>query len=608
MEASSNFAQNSISTLMKKALLFFFALTLYCGWLPAQISLNLLGSYQSGIFDDGAAEIVAHDSSTQRLYVVNGGNHAIDILSISNPASPSYVSSIDISAYGDNANSVASWNGFIAVAVQDTAVNGNGSVVFFDASGIFVSEVKVGVLPDMVMFTPNGNWVLTANEGEPSDDYQIDPNGSVSIIDISAGISNLGPGNVTTLDFSAFNGTSLDPSVRIFGNNGASTVAQDLEPEYIAVSPDSRKAFVSCQENNAYVIIDIQSKSVLEIKGLGFKDHSLAGNGLDASNRADLVNIANWPVYGMYQPDAIASFQTNGSYYLISANEGDARDYDAYSEEVRIKSLDLDSAVFTNAAYLQNDSTLGRLRCTDAMGDIDNDGFYEELYVFGGRSFSIWDSSGTLVYDSGDEIETRTLAAIPDHFNSNNDDNDSFKARSDDKGPEPEAVTTAELGGKVYAFIGLERVGGIMVYDVSNPQTPTFIEYVNNRNFDVPADSSAAGDLGPEGLLFIPAQNSPNGNPLLVSANEISGTTTVYEIDVLVGRPDPAEATSIRLFPNPTEALLHVQPATAFEILDLQGRVLLEMKERSSVNTESFAKGVYLLKTAQGSTHKFIVR
>lgn len=499
-----------------------------------QISLNLLGTYHTGKFDDGGTEIVAYVESSQRLFSVNAADGTVDMIDMSSPNNPVLISQIDLTNYGGPANSVASYGSYVAAAIEASTAQNNGLVVFFDSVGNYVSQVTVGPLPDMVIFTPNGNYVLTANEGEPNDDYTVDPEGSISIIDISGGISNLQQSDVSTATFNSFNGQSLDPSIRIFGDDGNATVAEDLEPEYITISSDGSTAYVACQENNALAIVDIANANVTALLGLGFKDHNLAGNGMDASNEANAIDITTWPVYGMYQPDAIDLYNVNGQDYILSANEGDSRDYDGYSEEERVKDLVLDAVAFPNASFLQNDTNLGRLKISLANGDTDNDGEYEEIYVYGGRSFAIWNATtGALVWDSGDDIEQMIANLDPANFNSTNDDNTSYKSRSDDKGPEPEALTYANIGGHHFAFIGLERQGGIMAYEISDPANPIFIEYVTNRNFAVPADSSAAGDLAPEGLTYIPASASPNGEHLLVSANEVSGTISIWKIEVL---------------------------------------------------------------------------
>jgi hypothetical protein len=274
---------------------------------------------------------------------------------------------------------------------------------------------------------------------------------------------------------------------------------------------------------------------ITSIVPLGFKDHSEAGNGFDASNRDDAINIQTHPVFGMYQPDAIATYEVQGETYVVTANEGDARDYDGFSEEDRVKDLDLDPTAFPDADTLQADENLGRLNITTTLGDTDGDGDYDQLFAYGARSFSIWDAEGNLVWDSGDQFEQKLAALLPDDFNATNDENDSFDNRSDDKGPEPEGVTIGRVGSRIYAFIGLERVGGIMMYDITDPDNPQFVNYVNNRDFSGDAEAGTAGDLGPEGVLFIDQDQSPTGQNLLVVTNEISGTTTVYSASV----PEP---------------------------------------------------------------------
>lgn len=253
--------------------------------------------------------------------------------------------------------------------------------------------------------------------------------------------------------------------------------------------------------------------------------------GLDASDRDDAIAIRNWPVFGMYQPDTIAWFRSGRKTYLVTANEGDARDWDGFAEEERVNSLTLDPAAFPDAETLQDNDNLGRLNVTSTLGDANGDGLFESLYTLGGRSFSIWTADGAQVFDSGSDFERIIAARSPEFFNANNDDRD-FDSRSDNKGPEPEGLALGTVGKRRYVFVGLERMGGVMTYDITNPLAPVFVDYTNNRDFSVdPADAPAAGDLGPEGLLFIDAKDSPTRSPLLVVANEISGTVTLYKIE-----------------------------------------------------------------------------
>ena len=905
-----------------------------------KINLSQLGTFTS----DNGAEIVAHDPTTQRLFVTTG--NTVEIIDISDPANPTKVSdiavtSIDGVTYG-GANSVAVKNGIVAIAIEAENSQENGIVAFYDVDGVLQNTVTVGALPDMLTFTPDGTKVIVANEGEPNDEYTVDPEGSISIIDISGGI---GSATVMTAGFAGFNDRKqelINKGVRIFGPNA--TVAQDLEPEFIAVSPDGSTAVVTLQENNAIAVVNIENGTVEDVLPLGVKDHSKGqptltqyefsnlpvlgttatvnpndatqttpgqdillgglsglyyegltedgnlkfvtvpdrgpngdptdvdndggnerpfalpdyqarvvkfelnettgaienlsevlltredgvtpitgrpnipgideepvdlfgnlldydpfgadlegivvdgdgnywmvdeyrpaiynfdstgklinrfvpqgtgalagqpadtfgtetlpaeysnrrrnrgfeavsldaengilyafiqtplanpdrdasdnsdiirilgintatgeavaeyvylledpavrdggrvdkigdavyvgdgkfkvierdsavgenakkfifeidlkgatnlladgapslidgktleqhtadeleaqgislvnktkvlnlpsigyqagdkpeglaylpggrlavlndndfglldndipidgtvpvnpnptpvvlgiiefdeGNQLDASNRDGGINIQNHPVFGLYQPDSIASFEVDGKTYYITANEGDARDYDGFSEEVRVNDLTLDPTVFPDAATLQQDENLGRLRTTNASGDTDGDGDFDKIFSYGGRSFSIWDEVGNLVFDSSDEIAKITASLVPQLFNADDGDLGEFDQRSDDKGAEPEAVTVGKINGKPYGFIGLERTGGVLVYDLSNPTTPEFIQYITTE-----------GDIGPEGLKFIAAEDSPNGEPMLAVANEESNTTTLYGIEV----------------------------------------------------------------------------
>jgi 2',3'-cyclic-nucleotide 2'-phosphodiesterase (5'-nucleotidase family) len=497
------------------------------------IRLSALGTFSTGIFDEGAAEIVAHDPGTQRLFVINADANQIDVLNIADPSDPTLVTSIDLlAALGDSAggvNSIAVSNGIVAAAVENTDETAPGLVAFLDTDGNILNTVTVGILPDMVAFTPDGSRVLTANEGQPTD--TVDPQASVSIIDISNGVENA---TVETADFTAFDGQEdalRAEGIRIFPDK---SVSEDVEPEYVAVSPDGTTAWVTLQENNAVALVDIASATVTDIVPLGLKDHSVEGNGLDASDRDDGINIQTWPVFGMFMPDTIAAYETGGETYYVTANEGDARD----SDEGRIgdEEVTLDPTAFPDAATLQLEENLGRLEFSLIDGDTDGDGDFDQLQVFGSRSFTIWNSSGEIVFDSGDQFEQITALDYPLDFNSDNDENDSFDSRSDAKGPEPEGVTIGQVGDSIYAFIGLERVGGIAVYDVTEPANAEFVQYINNRDFrveDVEASLTSedpVGDLGPEGLAFISAEDSPTGVPLLAVGNEVSGTTTLYDV------------------------------------------------------------------------------
>ena len=572
------------------------------------IALAKIGSFRnpSAGFDEAAAESVAFDPATRQLYIVNAQSETVDIVDLSSPSSPVLSSTLDVSgdvaaARSDvasasdlgPANSISVSNGVLAVAIEADPKTDPGYVAFYQsADGSFLSAVQVGALPDMVTFSPDGQFVVTANEGEPNDDYSVDPEGSISVINLTGGAASALDADVATVSFGSFSAADLQAAgVRLPRPFGA-TVSQDMEPEYIAVSADSTTAWAAMQENSAFAEIDLATATITSVWGTGTKDFSLPGNEADVSNRDDTVYIANWPVQGLLMPDSIASYSYAGKTYLITANEGDGREYigetaDAasctrgladfddgeclvYLDEIRIRDIvdagevgaSIDSAAVNRYAGSQTDTdgdgiadifeneNLGRLKviategladpsCLNAGGQPTAACVYETLIAYGGRSFSIFDTeSQRRVFDSGSDFEVVTADRLgPDAFNATNDANGGDD-RSDDKGPEPEAITVGTINGRTYAFIGLERVGGIMVYDVSEPESPRFVQYINPRDFSEdpqnPDDSynPAAGDLGPEGMVFVPAADSPNGAPLLLVGNEISGTTAIFQITV----------------------------------------------------------------------------
>ncbi|TMP71396.1 alkaline phosphatase [Pseudoalteromonas sp. S1609] len=542
------------------------------------LNINLIGrAVLNAQSPEGAAEIVAYQASKKWIYAINSsGDEAVvniipadtfdtaalvkdneGIVTATNLAS-AITLSLNENTPGD-ANSIAidANNQLLAVAMAATSVGEAGQIAFYNISGdtpVFIKNVTVGALPDMVAFSHDGAKVVVANEGEPNGDYSIDPEGTISIIDITNGTI---ADNVLSINFQDYNNqqAELEAQGLVFANptgrtiNGNlinTTVAMDLEPEYVSISKDNKYAYVSIQENNGLAIINLEDNS-LELKGLGFKDWSNLQ--FDASDKDGGVNFKSYPgLYGMYQPDTIASFSWKGANFIVSANEGDAReyffdasdeadciakgglDYDAkdgclaYIDESRVEDL----ALAANFDYLNNDDNdIGRLKVTTVKGDKNNDGQYESLYAYGARSFTIWDSNGLVVFDSGDQIARVTASVHGNAFNNNEDENKG-DTRSDDKGAEPEALTLGKVGDRLFAFVGLERMGTIMVFDITNPYDVKFQDYFYNRSLEPSADIS--GDLAPEGMTFVPAAQSATNEALLIVGNEISGSIAVWEI------------------------------------------------------------------------------
>ncbi|MBB1323711.1 choice-of-anchor I family protein [Shewanella sp. SR43-8] len=538
-----------------------------CNQAHNTLSADLVGRYQSGVYGLSAAEIVDYHPASQSAFVVNAQSGKVDVVDLSMlTQAPVYAEAgyslnnlskkTDLNISVDTGltllgavNSVSVSGNLLAAAVEradalGNATQGNGIVAFYRLSDSelpqYLSFVDVGALPDNVVFSPDGSMLLVANEGEPNSAYDIDPEGSIALIAITNGV----PATTATLiDFNDFNvggsrNAELSPLIKI--NGPGASVAQDLEPEYIAVSPDSQTAYVSLQENNAIAVIDIKAAAVKNIIALGLKDFGLDANKIDASDKDDAINIQAYAgVYGMYQPDTIASYRWNNTDFIVTANEGDSRDYAGFSEEARAADLSLDPN-HPQFAAAQDKTQLGRLKVTTSMGDDNNDGLMDKIVAYGGRSFSIWTADGQQVFDSAGDFERITAAILAMNFNNNNDENKG-DSRSDDKGPEPEALALGQIGSRTYAFIGLERTSGFMIYDITNPFAVSFVDYVSNRNFDadyvidtdtgdVEGDATLAGDLGPEGMKFIASQYSPTGLPLLLIGNEVSGTTTVYQL------------------------------------------------------------------------------
>lgn len=547
----------------------------------AQLSMTTVsGSVTLGYSGDGGvAEITAFDEITNQLYVINGVTNRIVVYDFSNPTIHPIptVTSIFIPSSG-SVNSIACYKGLLAAVYENQAdrhLNGYVQLITTSGNAFIGAPIEVGAQPDMITFTPQGDKLLVANEGEPRPDYTFDPEGSVTIINVA----NPFAPTVQHITFTHLNGTiphlasqpTTMPAIRIYGMKNSvhptapgfnttnvktpSTVAEDLEPEYITISPDGRTAWVSCQENNAIAVIDIPGATLTTIFGLGYKNHNTAGNGMDIARDpagAPNVRIQPVPLLGMYQPDGMAILSIGGVPYIFTANEGDSREWSGFTEDLNVNAAfgaRMNTSNFTTAQI--NLITASGVRITNTMGNLDaglpfmqnslsganiNIGNnFEQLYTYGTRSFSVWNGlSGQLVWDSGDQLERITYQHFPNNFNADHNGGaaaNNARRRSNTKGPEPEAVVLGKIGDSTYAFIALERIGGVMAYNVTDPTKPYFRQYINPRNFAVAPNTGNAGDLGPEGLLFIDADKSPDGIPYLIVSNEVSGTIRAIQLN-----------------------------------------------------------------------------
>ena len=495
----------------------------------ADIFWNKTAAFATGDSDadGGIAEIVQYNAENDKIYLVNGKTGTLDIVSMSSYNDTDELATtfdestdrIDIRQmiannadkfpagfeYGD-VTSVALNSGLdrIALAVQHADYSENGAIVIADYEGKLVAAYEAGVQPDMVTFA--GNIALSANEGEPREGYgtgATDPMGSVTAVDISA--ATPAAKTVTFEKFDAQRAALVADNV-ILKKGAAPSV--DLEPEYIAAS--GTKAYVALQEANAIATLDLESLEFTAVNGLGFKDHSVQGNGLDM-RKDDKAEIKTENVYGVYMPDGLATFTAGGKTYLVTANEGDAREWGDYENTTNDLTIDGDDKV-------------------EVLINGEHDGLEEgKHYLLGARSFSVWDTEDmSLAFDSGDMIESY-IAASEDYsayFNCSNDDVE-LDSRSRKKGPEPEAVNVQTIDGKPYAFVALERQGGVMMFDITDLENVEIVSYANSRDYT----ADMAGDVAPESVAFVPAADALNEKNMLVVANENSGTIAIYSME-----------------------------------------------------------------------------
>lgn len=494
---------------------------LYAGASSARMTdivLVELASWSSGK-GVGGAEIAAWDAEGRRLYVTAPVTNTLQILDLADPSQPRLQGEVDLSAYGREVTSVAVSEGRVAVTVE--AGTDPGSLVMLSPAGRLLQRWQVGAGPDSVAFSPNGRWLVVANEGEPSDDYMVDPEGSVTVVDLRTSVQ-LAPARTVRLDLSEEQRAGL----RIYGP-GAS-VAQDLEPEYVAFAPDSRSAWVSLQENNGLIEIDLDDAEIESVMPLGYRDPEGEDSRFDPSDRDGVIQLGLWPVRALFEPDGIATFRMGGRTLLVTANEGDFRDSRSFSEVSRVADLRLDPEAFPDAGSLQRPERLGRLRVSMVGADEDGDGDVDALYAAGTRSISVWSPGASEpLWDSGSAIEAAIARSYPASFNCGGDAPDCFDERSDDQGPEPEGLAVAEIEKRRFVFVGLERMGGVVVFEIEKPRQGRFVQYVNTRDFSAVPGTT---DSGPEGVLYVPAEESPTGESLVILSNEISGSVTIFQV------------------------------------------------------------------------------
>ena len=528
---------------------------------PNGSELRFVGRYVTGA-GLGGAEISAVDSASKRLFITNGAKNTIDIVDISNVKKPKLVKAVSFTGNGATGiQSVAAKNGVVLVAAQMASKTAPGRIFVMDVNGNLRSGladgIAVGALPDSVTISPNGKFALVANEGEPTNycltngalPETTDPLGSVSIINLSSKTPT-----ATTIDFKSYEerkNAITYAGGRIFGPNAS--VAQDIEPEYAAFSADSAYAFVTLQENNAVATVDVETGAIVNIVGLGVKNHNLFNAGLDSSDRDSKIDIVARNIQGMYLPDAIGTVDAGGNTYMITANEGDAREYACLLGGTDATKVEAEDPRFADVAGTTVDSTFkgnaiaGRMKVTQfSPANISGEAIRSttkvtDAFSFGTRSFTVWKSNlnngvfpADLVFDSGDTIERIIAQERPRFFNADWNTTNGFinaaESRSASKGPEPEGLAIGKAYGRTWMVLALERDNGLMLYDVTNPAKPMFRQYINTSIPGGDIQVGSAGDVSPEGVLFLEADQSPTGKPMVVVSYELSGSVAFFEV------------------------------------------------------------------------------
>lgn len=503
---------------------------------------------------EGGAEIPTYHAASKRLFSTNGLRNTVDVYDLSDPTKPVRINRVELKGFGTDVTSVAAGKDVIVAAVhrgETFAANGTptsptGVLVVMDVNGKVLSTPDLkGVLPDAVTFTPSGTTALVAIEGQPvcakddlattaneATDYTkaVDPLGGVSVVDLT----NPTAPEVTFVGFKGFSVSELRAKGLAL-STVVNDAAKDLEPEYI-VALDDAKAYVTIQEANGLGVLDIENGSWIEVRKAF--ESKLTATPIDTSDRDSGRGPRSYiNVVGASQPDAIAGFKIGSGHYLLTANEGDAREYTCLNDDLRGSSLKVDSRRFPEWKTWSANAELGRIKVNPNAGDRDGDGDIDTIHLRGSRSMTIY-RNGVPIWDSGkllEDIQTSAFgvaningshALSADKTTVNYTPQD----RSDDKGSEPEGVAVGMVGNSRIAILGLERMSALVVFDVSTPREPTFLKWIQMLP-TTPTPAAQATAWSPEGVIFIPADKSPNGKALFITSYELSGSLSIHQIE-----------------------------------------------------------------------------
>ena len=528
------------------------------GQLPALaneaiVKVTEIASISSGD-GEGSSEIAAFHASSKRIFATNGVKNAIDIFDISDVANPKKVGSVSLTPYGNDVTSVAAGRDVVVAVVPVTETfsasgvptTSNGKMVVFDTNGKVLSSPDIlGVLPDSVTFAPNGTTALVAIEAQPvcakdnlataekeNLDYTkaSDPVGGVSVVDLSnpaAPVIRFAGFDQFTVEQMRAKGIALSSVV----NN----VSKDFEPEFVTAT-DNNYAYVTIQEANAIGKLNIKSATFEEItRAFESRVDKVARDTSDKDSGAGPRTYRN--VVGASQPDAIAGFKWGAGHYFLTANEGDAREYTCLNDDLRAAALKVDTRRFPEWSTWLGTAALGRAKINPNIGDVDGDGDIDTIHLRGSNSMTMY-RNGLVIWDSGsllDQIQTQAFGVANingSHSYSSDKSTMNYvgQDRSDDKGAEPEGVALGMVGDRRIAILGLERMTALAIFDITQPRTPVFQEWLQM----LPTKATPAKDVkywSPEGIVFVPADKSPSGKALIITSYELSGSLSIHEIE-----------------------------------------------------------------------------
>ena len=519
----------------------------------ATFKVTEISSISSGD-GEGGTEISTFHAGSKRIFTTNGVKNAVDIVDISDVANPKKVGSVALSPYGNDVTSVAAGRDVVVAVVHvaekfsatGAPTSFNGKIVVFDTNGKVLSSPDIlGVLPDSVSFAPDGTTALVAIEGQPvcaKDDAATaakedadytkasDPVGGVSVVDLS----NPSAPVVRFAGFDQFSVAAMKAK-GIAVSSLINNVSKDFEPEYVS-AVDNNYAYVTIQEANAIGRLNIKSATFESItRAFESRTEFVPRDTSDRDSGAGPRTYKN--VVGASQPDAIAAFKVGLGEYFLTANEGDAREYSCINDDVRAASLKVDARRFPDWKSLSGNAALGRAKVNPTIGDKDGDGDIDTIHLRGSNSMTMY-RNGIVIWDSGDlldRIQTQAFGVANingAHSLSSDKSTMNFvgQDRSDDKGAEPEGVTTGMVGDRRIAVLVLERMSALVIFDITQPRTPVFQEWIQM----LPAKATPAKDVkywSPEGVIFVPAEKSPSGKALIITSYELSGSISIHQIE-----------------------------------------------------------------------------